>query len=90
MKSISKPSLLYYCISAIISAGFISLLISGLNWPVAAEIIIAITLFTHSLILARSAKDLFLAAQEKGLITEWVLQLQHGYDISESNGESEI
>lgn len=90
MKRISKPSLLYYCISSIISAGIIFLLIQGFNWPVGAEIIIAITLFIHSLVLARSAKDIFLAAQEKGLLTEWFLQLQHGYDISESNSESEI
>lgn len=86
----SKYSLLYYSTAATLSAGVIMLLIHSVQWPASAEIILGITLFLHSLILARTAKDLFLSAYQNGLISEWFLRLQHGYDMSESKSESEV
>ena len=87
MKSISKYLLLYYTIMSLTSAGLILLVVNTLHWPVLSEIIIGITLFVHSIILSISVKNLFMAAYEKGLVSEWIFNLQHGYDIS--NGKSE-
>lgn len=72
------------------STGIIALLISLLEWPVIAEIVTASALFIHSLLLARNAKDLFLTASQKGLVTEWLLRLQHSFEMKSHNSESEV
>jgi|AntRauTorcE11898_2_1112593.scaffolds.fasta_scaffold22190_1 uncharacterized membrane protein YjjP (DUF1212 family) len=89
MKNTSKYTLLYYFTASLISAGIILLILQGITWPVGSEIIISIVLYIHSLLLTRSAKDLFINARQKGLISELFLQFQHGYDISNSNRESD-
>lgn len=89
MKNTSKYSLLYYLLVSITSVGFILLILRGLQWPLGSEIITGSALFIHSLLLARSGKDLFTAAQQKGLISDWLFQLQHGYDMSKSNSDSD-
>ena len=89
MKNTSKYLLLYYTMMSLISAGLILLLVNVLQWPVSSEIIIGVTLFIHSIILSRSAKDLFVVAHEKGLLSEWLFNLKHGYDISNGKGETD-
>ena len=90
MKNNSKKfSLLFYGAVATASIVLILLIFNGLDWPVSAEIILGTTLFVHSIALARSAKEMFIAAYNKGLIHELVYRLQHGYDISESKSETE-
>ncbi|MFO7847676.1 MAG: hypothetical protein R6V27_14010 [Balneolaceae bacterium] len=90
MKSSSKRySLLYYGAVAAASLMLILLIFNGLNWPVSAEIILGSTLLIHSMALAKTAKQMFLAAYKKGLIHEFVYRLQHGYDISESKSDSD-
>lgn len=86
----SKYSLFYYVSVGIISIGLILLVLSTLQWPISSEVITGAALFAHSLILARSAKDLFLAAQQKGLISDLLFHIQHGYDMSKSNSESDV
>lgn len=89
MKIASKYIFLFYFTVSLISAGLILLLLNILQWPVSAEVIIGITLFVHSIILSRSAKDLFMTALEKGLVSDWVFHLQHGYDMSNSKSETD-
>lgn len=89
MKNTTKFSLFYYISVSILALGLILLILRGLEWPLSSEIITGTALFIHSLILARSGKDLFLAAYQKGLISDWLFELQHGYDISKSNSESD-
>jgi cell division protein FtsW (lipid II flippase) len=85
MKSTPKHILLFYSMVGFFSAILILLLVHGINWPIISEAIIGIALFVHSLILARSGKDLFMKAYEKGLVSEWLFHLQHEYDISNSS-----
>lgn len=85
MKSIPKHILLFYSTVGFLSAVLVLLLLHGLNWPVVSEAIIGVTLFVHSIILARSGKDLFMKAYDKGLVSEWLFHLQHEYDISNSS-----
>ncbi|WP_340103572.1 hypothetical protein [Rhodohalobacter sp. 8-1] len=89
MKGTLKYTLLYYFSVSIMSASIILLILRGLQWPLSSEIIIGTTLYIHSLILARTSKDLFITAHQKGLISEWLFQMQHGYDMSKSNGDSD-
>lgn len=89
MKNTSKFSLLYYFSVGLISIGLILSILRGLQWPLSSEIITGAALFIHSIILARAGKDLFLAAQQKGLISNWFFEFQHGYGMSKSNSESD-
>lgn len=86
----AKYSLLYYSIVAITAAVLLLLVFKGLAWPVTAEIILGITLVLHSLVLAKTAKEMFVSAYRKGLVHDLIFHLQHGYDISDSKSESEI
>lgn len=90
MNKISKFALLFYCSTGVISAGAILLLLYALQFPALSEAIIGIALFIHSFILARSAKDLFMSAYEKGLVSEWVFQLQQSYEVSSNNRERDV
>jgi hypothetical protein len=71
------------------SVGMIALLINALQWPLISEMIIASALYLHIIIFARTAKDLFFSAYQKGLVSDWLFQLQHSYDMRNHNGESE-
>src|SRR6056297_1832056 len=77
MKNTSKYTLLYYTTVSLVSAGLIFVLLYILQWPLASELITGTALFVHSIILARSAKDLFAAAHEKGLVSQWLFHLQN-------------
>lgn len=83
MNSSTKYKLLYYGTVSVLSASMILLLLSWLSWPATAAIAFGITLFIHSLILSRSAKDLFLAALEKGIIEEFIYTAKSGAELPE-------
>lgn len=89
MKYTSKLSFLYYASTAVVSASIILLLFHIIQWPVLAEAIFGTTLFFHSLFLARTVKDLTLAAHRKGILSDLYYQLKNGYEMSESKPESE-
>ena len=89
MKNTSKYTLIFYATVSLASAGLIFVVLHILQWPLVSELITGTALFVHSIILARSAKDLFSAAHEKGLVTQWLFHLQNGYDVSNSNSEIE-
>jgi len=89
MQNTSKYTLLFYATVSLASAGLIFVVLHILQWPLVSELITGTALFVHSIILARSAKDLFSAAHEKGLVTQWLFHLQNGYDVSNSNSEIE-
>lgn len=88
MKYFRKLSLLYYVAVGVLSGSVILLFLHLIQWPVIAESALGITLFIHSLVLARTAKDLTISAYEKGLISELFNQLKNGYEISETHTES--
>jgi uncharacterized membrane protein YjjP (DUF1212 family) len=89
MKTTFKYSFFYYLTACLLTSGVILLILQGMKWPVSAEIIIGVALFLHGLLLARSVKDLFVKAQQNGLIEELFLQLQHGFEMSKSKSESD-
>ena len=83
MNSSIKYKLLYYGTVSAVSAAMILLLLSWLSWPATAAIAFGAALFIHALILSRSAKDLFLAALEKGLIHELIYTAKSGTELPE-------
>lgn len=89
MNYLSKLNLLYYSTTGILSGIVILLFIHVVQWPVIAEISLGLTLFIHSFILARTAKDLIIAAYDKGIISDLLEQMKNGYEISKSHHESE-
>jgi|GEM_PF-1217574 len=90
MKNLTKHISIYYITMGTLSIALIALLMSLLNWPVVAEIALGTALFIHALVLSKTAKDLFISAHEKGLVSEFYYRLKNGYEISESNSETEI
>lgn len=86
--NISKYNLIYYITIAATSLVLIVALLSLLNWPVVAQIALGTALFLHSLILSRTAKDLFLGALEKGLVHELLYTLRSASEISKQNREA--
>ena len=84
MNSSFKYKLFYYGTASAVSATMILLLLSWLSWPATAATAFGVTLFIHALILSRSAKDLFLAALEKGLIHELIYTAKSSAELPES------
>lgn len=89
MKYFSKLSFFYYTSTAVVSGSIILLFLHLIQWPVLAEVILGTTLFIHGLILARTIKDLAITAHQKGILSDLYYQIKHGYEMSESNPESE-
>lgn len=85
MNSSSKYKLLYYIASAVTALPVIIAILSILSWPLIAEISLGVALFLHSLILAKSAKEIFRYARENGLLQEWAYSLTQGVEVSEQN-----
>jgi len=76
MNNVSKYSMLYYLSTAATSLIVIIALLSLLNWPILAEVAFGSALFLHSLILSKTAKDLFINALDKGLVHELFYSLR--------------
>ncbi|CAN5184009.1 hypothetical protein BH23BAC3_BH23BAC3_08160 [soil metagenome] len=84
----SKYTLLYYITTAATTLVLIVALLSLLKWPVVAELALGTALFIHSLILSRTAKDLFLGALEKGLVHEMLYSIRAGAEVTKQNREA--
>jgi len=70
MDTSPKSTFIYYATVSSISMICIVLMLSLINWPLAASAVLGIALFIHSLMLSRSIRETYLNAKNKGLADE--------------------
>lgn len=89
MTTIKKPTT-YYSVTALCTIATLFFLLSWLQWPLTASLILGATLFFQLIYVFKKGADYWTKAKEKGLNYDMIQNLRPDISSFERNAETDI